>query len=104
VDMMVDGEAHGPSVRTFARRAGCVMSIAISVLLVSVLALVGVLLLWSPGRPTPFLDDNRKPLPGSISEKIRVWNLGEPVCVCPARSFHRDRGVKRRQHPTPQSV
>jgi len=28
VDMMVDGEAHGPSVRTFARRTGRVMSIA----------------------------------------------------------------------------
>ena len=48
------------------------MSIAISVLLVSVLALVGVLLLWSPGRTSPFLDDNGKRLPGSISEKIHV--------------------------------
>ncbi|MDO8848465.1 MAG: alpha/beta hydrolase [Coriobacteriia bacterium] len=48
------------------------MSIAISVLLASVLVLVGVLLLLSPGRPTPFLDDNGKPLPGSISEKTRV--------------------------------
>jgi pimeloyl-ACP methyl ester carboxylesterase len=48
------------------------MLTAMSALLVSGLALVGVLLLWSPGRPTPFLDDNGKPLPGSISEKIRV--------------------------------
>ena len=46
--------------------------VVISVLLLSVLALVGVLLLWSPGRPTPFLDDNGKPFPGSISEKIHV--------------------------------
>jgi hypothetical protein len=38
----------------------------------SVLVIVGVLLLWSPGRTTPFLDDNGKPLPGSISEKIHV--------------------------------
>jgi pimeloyl-ACP methyl ester carboxylesterase len=48
------------------------MLIAISVLLVSVLVLVGVLLCWSPGRPTPFLDANGKVLPGSISEKIHV--------------------------------
>jgi pimeloyl-ACP methyl ester carboxylesterase len=45
---------------------------AISALLVSVLVLVGVLLMWSPGRPTPFLADNGKQLPGSISEKVHV--------------------------------
>ena len=66
------GGARGPTFRTFARRAGRVMLIVASVLLVSVLVLVGVLLLWSPGRPRPFLDDNGKPLPGSISEKIHV--------------------------------
>ena len=48
------------------------MVIAISALLVSAVALVGVVLFWSPGRPTPFLDANGKPLPGSISEKIHV--------------------------------
>lgn len=48
------------------------MWIAASVLLASVLVLLGVLLLLSPGRPTPFLDDNGKPLAGSISEKTRV--------------------------------
>ena len=48
------------------------MVIAISALLVSGVALVGVVLFWSPGRPTPFLDANGKPLPGSISEKIHI--------------------------------
>ena len=48
------------------------MLIAIAVLLVSVLVLGGVLLRWSPGRPTPYLDNNKKPLPGSISEKIYI--------------------------------
>ncbi|MDO8950495.1 MAG: alpha/beta hydrolase [Actinomycetota bacterium] len=48
------------------------MLIAASVLLVSALVLVGVLLLLSPGRPTPFVDDNGSPLPDSISEKTRV--------------------------------
>jgi pimeloyl-ACP methyl ester carboxylesterase len=70
--MVADGEAHGPALRTFARRAWRVVLIAASGLIVSALVLVGVLLLWSPGRPTPFLDDNGKPLPGSISEKIHV--------------------------------
>ena len=51
------------------------MVTAISAVLVSLLVLVGVLLFWSPGRPTPFLDDNGKPLPHSISEKIHV-NIG----------------------------
>ena len=48
------------------------MLTAVSGLLGSVLVLLGVLLLWSPGRPTPFLDSSGKPLPGSISEKIHV--------------------------------
>lgn len=48
------------------------MLIATAALLVSVLVLVGVLLLRSPGRPTPFLDEDGKPLAGSISEKIYV--------------------------------
>jgi len=46
--------------------------IAGSFVLVSVLALAGVLLLWSPGRAVPFVDANGKVLPGSISEKIHV--------------------------------
>ncbi len=33
---------------------------------------VGVLLIVSPGTPKPFLDDIGRPLPGSISEKIKV--------------------------------
>ena len=48
------------------------MVIAISGVLVSVLLLVGLLLLWSPGRPTQFLDASGTPLQGSISEKIHV--------------------------------
>lgn len=48
------------------------MLIVMSILLVSALVLVGVLLLWSPGGPKPFLDDNGKPLARSISEKIHV--------------------------------
>ncbi len=42
------------------------------VLLVCIFILVGVLLLWSPGKPIPFVDKNGNPLAGSISEKIHV--------------------------------
>jgi len=43
-----------------------------SILLAGILILVGVLQAWSPGKSEPFLDENGKPLAGSLSEKIRV--------------------------------
>jgi pimeloyl-ACP methyl ester carboxylesterase len=49
-----------------------VLSILLSVLLVSVLLIMGILLLLSPGTPKPFLDERGNPIAGSISEKIRV--------------------------------
>jgi pimeloyl-ACP methyl ester carboxylesterase len=42
------------------------------VLLACVFILVGVLLAYSPGKPEPFLDENGRPLAGSISEKVFV--------------------------------
>jgi pimeloyl-ACP methyl ester carboxylesterase len=69
---MTDGRLRGPSVRSFARRAGRVALTVMAVLLVSLLVLVGVLLFMSPGTPKPFLDASGTPLVGSISEKIRV--------------------------------
>jgi len=49
------------------------MMLSISVvLLAGLLILVGVLLAYSPGKPIPFLDENGKPLAGSISEKAFV--------------------------------
>ena len=59
--------------QSFARKAGRMMLIVISVLLACILGLVGVLQFWSyPGKPKPFVDENGNPLPGSISEKIHV--------------------------------
>ncbi len=49
-----------------------VLLILLSVLLVSVLLIMGILLLLSPGTPKPFLDERGNPIAGSISEKIRV--------------------------------
>lgn len=46
--------------------------IIFSILLACLLILVGVLLLYSPGRPTPFVDEDGSPLAGSLSEKIHV--------------------------------
>ena len=41
-------------------------------MLICVFILVGVLLAYSPGITKPFLDKDRRPLTGSISEKIHV--------------------------------
>ena len=46
--------------------------IIVYLLLACILILVGILLLWSPGKPTPFVDENGNALAGSISEKIHV--------------------------------
>lgn len=48
------------------------MLITLSILLACILVFAGVLLVWSPGKPKPFLDGNGKVLAGSISEKIHV--------------------------------
>ena len=44
----------------------------VSVLLACVVILVSALLVISPGKPKPIVDENGKPLPGSISEKIHI--------------------------------
>ena len=48
------------------------MLTAASVVLVPLLALVGVVLWWSPGRPRPFLDAGGTVVPGSISQKLHI--------------------------------
>ncbi|HBF36378.1 MAG TPA: alpha/beta hydrolase [Firmicutes bacterium] len=54
-------------------KAGRIILIIFSIILVCIIALVSVLLLWSyPGKPKPFVDKNGNSLPGSISEKIYV--------------------------------
>jgi pimeloyl-ACP methyl ester carboxylesterase len=60
------------SLQSFTRKAGRVMLNIISILLACILILVGVLLAWSPGKPLSFVDENGKPLAGSIAEKIWV--------------------------------
>jgi pimeloyl-ACP methyl ester carboxylesterase len=60
------------SIQSFTRKAGRFMWIAISIIIVCVIMLAGMLLLWSPGKPSPVLDENGNTLTGSLSEKIWV--------------------------------
>jgi hypothetical protein len=46
--------------------------IAVTSVLACVLALAVMVLVWSAGRPQPYLDDSGTLVPDSISEKIRV--------------------------------
>jgi pimeloyl-ACP methyl ester carboxylesterase len=48
------------------------MSILLSSLIVCILILSGILLVYSPGKSKPFVDQSGKPLEGSISEKLFV--------------------------------
>ena len=48
------------------------MLVAVSILLASLLLTVGFLLLMSPGKPAPLMDEDGTPLAGSISEKIHI--------------------------------
>lgn len=69
---MKDKKIKRFSIKSFVRRGGRIMLIISAVIIACVLILVGVLLACSPGKPKPFLDENGKPLVGSISEKIHV--------------------------------
>jgi pimeloyl-ACP methyl ester carboxylesterase len=60
------------SIKSFMQKTGRIMLTITFILLAGILILLGVLLAWSPGKPEPFLDENGKPLAGSISEKIHV--------------------------------
>jgi pimeloyl-ACP methyl ester carboxylesterase len=69
---MAESQAARSPARTRPRRAAPITFIAASLLLFSALALALALLLRRPAGPRPFLGEDRRPLPGSISEKTRV--------------------------------
>lgn len=54
------------------RKAARVMWTVFGFFIAISLVLLGILLAWSPGQPQPFLDENRKLLVDSLSEKIHV--------------------------------
>jgi pimeloyl-ACP methyl ester carboxylesterase len=69
---MADIKIKRFSIRLFARKVTRIMLIIISILAACILILGGVLQLLSPGEPIPLVDENGRPLAGSISEKIFV--------------------------------
>ena len=56
----------------FVRKAMRMILMIPAVFIVCLLIIGSVLLVYSPGKPQPFLDENGNPLAGSISEKIHV--------------------------------
>ncbi len=69
---MTNKKIKGSTNKLLFRRVMRIMLTILAVSLVSVFILVGVLLVMSPGKPEPFLDEKGRPLAGSISEKIYV--------------------------------
>jgi pimeloyl-ACP methyl ester carboxylesterase len=69
---MTNKKINNHSIHLFKRKGVLIMFTIFAAIFALVLILFGVLLIYSPGKPTPFLDENGKPLIGSISEKIHV--------------------------------
>jgi pimeloyl-ACP methyl ester carboxylesterase len=69
---MAGNKAKRLSEPSFKRNGGRIMLIVASAFLAGFIILTGVLLVYSPGKTSPFLDENGKQLKGSISEKIRI--------------------------------
>jgi pimeloyl-ACP methyl ester carboxylesterase len=49
-----------------------ILSILFIILIVCILVIAGLLLIYSPGKPAPFLDESGQPIESSISEKVFV--------------------------------
>jgi hypothetical protein len=45
------------------------MLIVVSISLACIIVFVGILLAFSPGKPRPIVDQNGKPVPGSLSRR-----------------------------------
>jgi pimeloyl-ACP methyl ester carboxylesterase len=58
--------------KSIIRKGAWIMLIGVSIITICFFILVGVLLLWSPGKPSPILDEDGGPLAGSISEKVFI--------------------------------
>lgn len=60
------------SMKSYIRKLGLYMLILIASIFGCLVILTGVLIIISPGKSKPFLDENGRPLAGSISEKCFV--------------------------------
>ena len=63
---------NGSSFQLIVLKAGRIMGLIFSIILVCLFVFGGVLLLWSPGKPNPFLGEDGAPLVNSLSEKVFV--------------------------------
>lgn len=69
---MANKKVASPLIDSFVRRGARIMLIIPVVLLACIFIITGALLLCSPGKPEPYVDEGGRPLEGSISEKIHV--------------------------------
>jgi pimeloyl-ACP methyl ester carboxylesterase len=69
--MITMSASHHRAIR-YAHRLARIGLVILSGLLACMLGLTALLLILSPGKPKPFVDENGKVLPGSISEKVFV--------------------------------
>jgi pimeloyl-ACP methyl ester carboxylesterase len=61
------------TIQTIGQRVKRIMLTTISIVLATILILVGILQIWSyPGKPKPFIDAKGNVLPNSLSEKVFV--------------------------------
>jgi pimeloyl-ACP methyl ester carboxylesterase len=67
-----DKKIKNLSTSLFIRKGISIMLVILSILLACIIILTGVLLLYSSGKPKPFLDESGNLRAGSISEKIHV--------------------------------
>ena len=69
---MTNNKNNRLPIKSFVGKVVRIMLTIISVFFACILILVGILQLWSPGKPIPFVDENGRPLVGSLSEKVFV--------------------------------
>ncbi len=69
---MQDAELANRALACARKKGGRLVLATTSILLASMLLLVAVLLALSPGRPEQFVDEDGRPLPRSLSEKVFV--------------------------------
>lgn len=73
---MIEFKVKRLTIQSVVKKAGHIMWIILSALFGCMIIMAGVLLVLSPGKPKPFLNENGEPLAGSFSEKVFVNNNG----------------------------
>jgi pimeloyl-ACP methyl ester carboxylesterase len=69
---MTNNKNNRLPIKSFVQKVVRIMLTTISVFFACILILLGIIQLWSPGFSIPFVDENGRPLAGSLSEKVFV--------------------------------